>query len=1029
VSKRTALLLFALVAAGAAFGQTSYPYVITTLAGSNPVGDGGPAKSALLEFPVAVAVDSSGNVYLADQNGPEIRKVTRDGTINMLVSVDDPLSVQVDAAGNVYFGSSSAVYKVSPAGKMTTIAGGSWGFGGDEGPATGALLTYPSGLALDGAGNIYIADTNNCRVRKITPDGRIHTIAGNGTCATAGDRGLASSAELNYPSSVAVDSSGNIYVAEQYRIRLIAAGTGIITSFAGGSGSFTADGIQATTAYIPSSLSLAVDRSGNLYFTDYTSSRVRMIGASNGIVKTVAGTGTAGFGGDGGAPTSALLNYPIGVAVDSTGNIYIADQNNCRIRMVDTSGHITTVAGATHYAGDQTLATGALLHYPQHAIKDPRGNLYISDMYNHAIRKVAPSGIITTIAGNGTCGYTGDQGPAVSATLCYPEALALDSNGNLYVADSSNHVVRRIDTGGQIATYAGTGTSGDAYHGSQAAAAQLRCPAGLAADGAGNLYVSDECSNRVHKIAANGTISLVAGTGAYGYLGDGGPATAAQMRDPFHLALDGSGNKLYIADLDNKVVRKVESGIITTVAGTPTCCGPGQDATHTYFGNPGGIAVDSLGSLYISEPTYFHVAKVSGDTIATIAGNGNGTFAGDGGLATSGSVNAPWGLWVDATGDVYVADVKNNRIRKLTLDSPAGLAIAAGDQQKGTVGTTLKALVVNVGFRGQIPLAGIPVTFAVTSGAATLTASTANTDVTGAASVGITLGSTPGAVVVAASLNGLLAVQFNLTANAAVPLPAISSDGIAGAGASVPPVAQISPGGLASIYGSNFAPAGTSRQVYGGDLVNGSLPTQLAGVCVQVGGLPAFITYVGAGQINIQVPAVPVNSAVDVQVTSNCGAANALQSATQKVATAAAAPELLYWLHNANGRNPVCAVDAVTLADIGTTGLISGLTFTPAKPGEILTIYGISFGPANPAVAPGALAAGAASTTNNPVVTVGSVTLDSSDVLYAGVSPGSAGLYQLNIRVPANLADGDYPVTLSLGSFTTPAGGYLTVKN
>jgi len=335
---------------------------------------------------------------------------------------------------------------------------------------------------------------------------------------------------------------------------------------------------------------------------------------------------------------------------------------------------------------------------------------------------------------------------------------------------------------------------------------------------------------------------------------------------------------------------------------------------------------------------------------------------------------------------------------------------------------------VNVGFRAQIPVAGVPVAFAVTSGAAALTASTSNTDATGAAGVGITLGNTPGAVVVTASVAGVPPVQFNLTANAAVALPAISSGGIAGASGSVPPVAQISPGGLASIYGSNFAPAGTSRQVYGGDLVNGSLPTQLAGVCVQVGGLPAFITYVGPGQINIQVPAVPVDSTVDVQVTSNCGAANALESATQKVATKAATPELLYWLNNANGHNPVCAVDAITLADIGATGLISGVTFTPAKPGELLTIYGTSFGPTNPAVAPGALPPGAASTTNNPVVTVGTVTLNSSDVLYAGVSPCCAGLYQLNIKVPA-LADGDYPVTLSLGSFNAAVGGYLTVKN
>ena len=1020
-------LLFVLVATGAAFGQTSYPYVITTLAGSNPVGDGGPAKSALLEFPWAVAVDSSGNVYIADQNGPEIRKVTRDGTISALVLSNYASTIQADGAGNVYFAYYDAVYKVSPAGTMTTIAGGSYGYGGDGGPAKAAKLASPSGLALDGSQNIYIADTNNCRVREITTDGKIQTIAGNSTCATTGDNGPASSAQLNYPCSIAIDSSGNIYVGEQHRIRRIAAGTGIITSFAGGAGTSTAEAVAATTAYIPSDPSLAVDRSNNLYFTDSTYARVRMISAYNGTVKTVAGTGTFGFGGDGGPATSASLSHPNGVAADSTGNVYISDEDNCRIRMVDTTGKITTVAGAAHYAGDLGPATGALLFVPEHAIKDPLGNLYISDTDNSAIRKVTPQGTITTIAGNGTCGYTGDQGPAVSAILCYPRALALDSNGNLYVADTGNYVIRRIDAGGQITTYAGNGTYGDSYHGSKATAAQFRFPFGLAVDGTGNLYLSDRSSSRVHKIAADGTISLVAGTGTSGYLNDGGLATAAQLNYPSYLALDGSGN-LYIADQGNYVVRKVAGGIITTVAGTPTCCGTRQDAAHTYIGTPGGIVLDSSGNLYIAMESYSDVVKVSGNTVTVIAGNSRSSFAGDGGPALSASMYDPRGLWVDAAGDVYVADGGNNRIRKLTLDSPTGLSIATGDQQTGTVGTTLSALLVNVSFRARVPVAGIPVTFAITSGAAALTASTTNTDATGAAAVGITLGNTPGAVVVTASVTGLAPVQFHLTANPAAPLPTISSGGIAGAGGSVPPVAMISPGGLASIYGSNFAPAGTSRMVYGDDLVNGNLPTQLAGVCVQVGGLPAFITYVGPGQINIQVPAVPMGTTVDVQVTTSCGTANTLQSVIQRVATQPATPELLYWLHNAYGRNPVCAVDAITGAKIGTTGLIQGLTFTPARPGEILTIYGISFGLTNPAVAPGVLAPGAASTTNNPVVMLGTVTLDSSDVLYAGVSPGSAGLYQLNIRVPA-LGDGDYPVTLSLGSFNAAVGGYLTVKN
>ena len=220
------LLLFVVVAAGTAFGQTSYPYVITTLAGSNPAGDGGPAKSALLEFPLAVAVDANSNVYIADQNGPEIRKVTTDGKINAFVTGANAASVQVDGAGNVYFIAGSAVYMVSPAGKLTTIAGGTSGNGPDGGLATAAKLASPLGLALDGSQNIYIADTYNCRVREITPDGKIQTIAGNDTCATTGDNLPANSAQLNYPQSVAVDSSGNIYIGEEYRIRKIAAGPG-----------------------------------------------------------------------------------------------------------------------------------------------------------------------------------------------------------------------------------------------------------------------------------------------------------------------------------------------------------------------------------------------------------------------------------------------------------------------------------------------------------------------------------------------------------------------------------------------------------------------------------------------------------------------------------------------------------------------------------------------------------------------------------------------------------------------------------
>jgi len=954
---------------------------------------------------------------IADQNGPEIRKVTTDGTINVVVSGYSATSVQVDGSGNVYFTSNNAVYKASPAGVVTTIAGGSSGYYGDGGPATLAKLASPSGLALDGAGNIYIADTNNYRVRQITPDGNIKTIAGNGTCGFAGDGAVFPNytqvAQFNHPRSVAIDSSGNIFVGEQSHIRRIQTSTGgRLTTYAGGAAACIPDGVQALFTACIYNPSLAVDRSGNVYFTDATNARVRTIDHGNGTVKTVAGTGTSGFLGDGGPATSALLNGPNGVAFDSTGNLYISDQTNSRIRMVDTSGRITTVAGATHWAGDLGLATGALLHYPQHAIKDPAGNLYISDTSNHAIRKVAPSGTITTIAGNGTCGYTGDQSPAVSATLCYPQALALDSNGNLYVADSSNYVVRRIDTGGLITTYAGNGKSGDSYNGSQATAAQFRYPFGLAVDGAASLYVSDMTSSRVHKIAANGTISLVAGTGTVGYLGDGGSAAAAQLNSPYHLALDGSGSKLYIADPGNSVVRKVEGGIITTVAGTPTCCGTG-DATHTYIGAPGGIALDSSGNLYISELTYSYIAKVSGNTLTLIAGNGTRTFAGDGGLATSKSVNFPGGLWVDAAGDVYVADAYNNRIRKLTLDSPTGLAIATGDKQAGTVGTTLNPLVASVGFRAQVPAPGIPVAFAVTSGDAALTASTAYTDATGAAGVGIALGNTPGAVVVTASVTGLSPVQFHLTANAGVPLPVVTSVNSAGDfGGST----SFAPGSWLEIKGSNLAQS--TRQWAGGDFSGSNAPTSLDGVTVTIDGNKAFVAYISPSQINVQAPASTATGNVPLVVTTAC-----CSSAAITVTEAATAPGLLApSSFNIAGKQYLVALFQDGFTYVGNTNLIPGVPFRPAAPGDIVTAYGIGFGPVTPPVSPGVVA-GAANSIPNLGISFGSTP---ATVLYAGLAPGTVGEYQFTFTVPS-VANGDYPVTFQLGAAKVPQTVYLTV--
>jgi uncharacterized protein (TIGR03437 family) len=284
----------------------------------------------------------------------------------------------------------------------------------------------------------------------------------------------------------------------------------------------------------------------------------------------------------------------------------------------------------------------------------------------------------------------------------------------------------------------------------------------------------------------------------------------------------------------------------------------------------------------------------------------------------------------------------------------------------------------------------------------------------------------PGVWTVKVRLNGQLV--FTLTFTISQPtLPAISA--ITGGGGSVPPVKEISPGAYVMISGANFAPAGTARQVQPGDVVNGMLPTQLTGVCVDVNDQSAYIAYVAPDRIYFQVPNTTIQSNASIRVRTSCGAPNELRSAVKTAWYQAASPEFLYWVQNGDGTGPVAAVNAVTGALVGLPSLVPGISFSPAKPGDILTIYGVSFGTTSPSYLPGQVPNAQGTVVGNPAVSLGTVNLNASDIVYAGVSPGTAGLYQLNIRVPANLADGTYPLTLSLGIYTTPSTGYITVKN
>jgi uncharacterized protein (TIGR03437 family) len=665
-----------LVAFSVAVIASAQTYTISTIGGGGlPVNI--PGTSASLYGPESVAVDKTGNTFFADGNtvlrldatthivtlvaGNGTPGYSGDNGLATGAQLNQPHGVAVDASGNIYIADTSnqCVRRISD-GVITTLAGtGVVGFSGDGGPATAAQLFLPQGVAVDSSGNVYIADTNNNRIR-VVANGTIATAAGGGSAF--GDNGPATSAQLIQPHGVAVDAAGNLYIADTDNNRIRKVSNGVITTIAGsGTAGFAGDNGPATSANLFLPQGIAVDSAGNLYIADTSNNRIRKV--TGGSITTIAGTGTAGFSADNGPAIGAELNLPPGVAVDASGNVYIADTNNDRIREV-TTGVIATVAGngTAGYSGDNGVPTSAQLSQPQGIAVDSSGNVYIADTLNNRVRIIS-AGLISTLAGTGTAGFSGDNGMAASAQLNQPRGVAVDTSGNVYIADTGNNRIREI-SGGVITTIAGGGTSSG---NGTATSAKLNLPQGVAVDTSGNIYIADTGNNRVCTVVG-GVINTVAGNGAAGFSGDGGTSTSAQLNQPQGVTADTAGN-IYIADTNNNRIRAVTGGTIGTIAGGGSSLGDGGTPTSAQLFAPRSIALDTAGDLYIADSSdnrIRYITNATTTTIVTIAGTGTAGFGGDNGPSTSASLNAPKGVTVDTSGNVYISDTINNRIRFLS---------------------------------------------------------------------------------------------------------------------------------------------------------------------------------------------------------------------------------------------------------------------------------------------------------------------------------------------------------------------------
>jgi uncharacterized protein (TIGR03437 family) len=876
-----------------------------------------------------------------------------------------PQGLASDNSGNLFFVSANCVFKMDAKGIVTRVAGnGRPGYAGDGGPALTAEFKNPSALVLDAAGNVYVTDSGNQRVRVISPAGLITTVAGTGVAGYSGDGGSALSAELRGPGGLGIDPSGNLFIVDYGRIRKVSPDGTIATVAGTGTPGFSGDGGPATSAAI-SPYGIALDNKGTLFISDDGNLRVRKV-SPDGIITTVAGTGVWGMSGDGGPATSAQLTGASGIALDSAGNVYFTDSSpesddyDCScIRRISPAGTISIVAGGEGFFNPRWIAI------------DAANNIYVANSGYRVISKIAQSGGITIAAGNGeSANFSGDGGAAMSAQFMGPGGVAVDAAGNTYIADTFNNRVRMVSPDGKITTIAGDGTPAYLGEGVPAAISEIYFPVGIAADGQGDLYIADHGNSRIRKISRSGIITTVSTLN--------GPQV-------WNLAVDTDGNLFYPDPANNRIIKVTHGGVTSTVAGNGThgYSGDGGPATAAQIRltDKAAIAVDNQGNLYFSDddvqpplpgiaPSQTssspRIRKVSADgIITTVAGNGTSGFSGDGGPAIQAQLgsqlNFPVALAVDPSGNLFIGDGDNRRIRMVTKDGI--ITTIAGTSRPGYSGD------------------GGPATSAQLDAAAGLAVDAS------------------GQIYVADQYNDVIRLMQ----------PVSRTIGIAGlANAASGQAGPISPGEIVVISGSMLGPAQLVSATPGS---NGLYPTEIAGTTVKINGTSAPLIYAWATQIAAVVPYSIVGGPAEITVSYH-----GQISAPLSGAVASSAPGV--FTLDSSGKGQATAINQ--------DGSINSPA-NPAKPGSVVSLFMTGAGESTPAATDGSIASPPLPTPVLEVSATigGNVVLP---VYAGAVAGQVSGLVRIDIQIPTSLTGAAVPVSVQVGSNSSQAAVTVSIQ-